>query len=97
MVRNGFEGADPDEVLARRRARLVELHVAHAPTGELAEHRARPIVGASASAIVRSGARKASTMLVEAAVPDAKSSASPPSSSPSCRSASATVGLEKRE
>ena len=42
------------------------------------------------------GWRSARTRLVIAAEPDAKRSASPPSSSPSARSASATVGLEKR-
>ena len=95
-VRRGLE---PDEIDAvGRRAGLVELDRLDAPAARARRActrcrsrrppRARPSDRGRASARITD---------VHAAAPDEKSSASPPSSSPSRRSASAIVGLPKRE
>ena len=76
---------EPDEVDAvGRRARLVELDLLDAPAAR-ARRASRPCRSSapSASATVCPGESSASTTDVHAAAPEEKSSASPPSSSPS--------------
>ena len=89
---------EPDQVDAvRRRARLVELDEPQSPASRARERgprfRSRRPRRARSSA---PGRRNASTAAVHAPVPDANSSASPPSSSPSAASAADWVGFPKR-
>ena len=97
-VGKGQEGVrrrlEPDEVDAvRRRPGLVELDHVKAPARELPEQERRAVVAA-----LREGDRlarleqSASTTAVVAPAPEEKRSASPPSSSPSARSAATPVG-----
>ena len=94
IVRNGFDGASSQTRSAPlgRRAGLVELDVADAPALERVEEHAGAVVAALGERDRLAGLEQARAPAPSSApVPEGKRSASPPSSSPSARSAASAV------
>ncbi len=100
IVRNGFDGASSQTRSTPSGGGPVWSNstLSIAPARELVEHRAGSVVGALGERDGLSGReQREDDATCTRPCPEAKRSASPPSSRPSCRSASASVGLEKRE